>query len=541
MTGAVRRGPALLLTVLVLTIAFGAALRFAHLDTKVFWTDESYTALRVSGATEREMVLTLADGKPHAMAELRAFQRVRPGTRVTDTIDSLAREEPQHPPLFFVAERLWSERFGASASTLRMLPALASVLAIVAMFWLCRELMPVHTAPWIGAALVAVSPFQLAFAHEAREYSLWAALTLLANAALLRAVRTRRWSDAALYGLFACMGLYTDVLFAGVMLAHGLFVMLCERRATRDYAVATAAAVAGYVPWLVAYAQHRGVVASDIDWASHPMPLAMYAAKLAFNASAVFFDLEFEHRAYTIVAALVLALVALSLGVVVLRAPARLRTFILALLCVTTIGFIAKDGISHTYYATASRYLVPAWLALDLAVTYALAAGLASHRSRMRRTTTIALSGLLACGIAAVAVGTSKPVWWDNHTDAATPAIAGAVTRGVRPLVIVPYEHYPSLLVAQRYLDADDQFAIVPPGGRAPLPKPAQAAFVLSPTRAWRGEFLRENASLRLEPIDLGAIASDSSLADAFHRRLLQAQRREDEASQSLWRVLPLS
>lgn len=40
-------------------------------------------------------------------------------------------------------------------------------------------------------ALIAVSPFHVLYAQEAREYSLWTVTILLSSAALLRAMRVK--------------------------------------------------------------------------------------------------------------------------------------------------------------------------------------------------------------------------------------------------------------------------------------------------------------------------------------------------------------
>jgi mannosyltransferase len=85
----------------------------------------------------------------------------------------------QHPPLYYTLLHLWM-RLGDDAATVRMLSAAASTLTIPIIYALGRRL----AGLWIGllAALVlAVSPFHVRFAQEARMYAL---LALTASAAM---------------------------------------------------------------------------------------------------------------------------------------------------------------------------------------------------------------------------------------------------------------------------------------------------------------------------------------------------------------------
>jgi mannosyltransferase len=85
----------------------------------------------------------------------------------------------QHPPLYYTLLNLWM-RLGDSAATVRLLSAVLGTLTIPVIFLLGRRL----AGPRVGllAALVlAVSPFHVRFAQEARMYAM---LALLAAAAM---------------------------------------------------------------------------------------------------------------------------------------------------------------------------------------------------------------------------------------------------------------------------------------------------------------------------------------------------------------------
>ena len=100
----------------------------------------------------------------------------------------MVEENPHHPPLYYVINRIWGKIFGTSILAMRSLPAIISLLAFPCIHWLCLELFEESITGSVAIALIAVSPFHLAYAQEARQYSLWVVITLLSSEALLRLV-----------------------------------------------------------------------------------------------------------------------------------------------------------------------------------------------------------------------------------------------------------------------------------------------------------------------------------------------------------------
>jgi|GEM_PF-5244206 len=62
-----RTATAALCTVLAVAGLFGLAVRFAGDSTRLFWSDETVTALRVSGHTRAQFTAAVIDGKMHAV------------------------------------------------------------------------------------------------------------------------------------------------------------------------------------------------------------------------------------------------------------------------------------------------------------------------------------------------------------------------------------------------------------------------------------------------------------------------------------------
>jgi len=65
---------------------------------------------------------------------------------------------------------------------IRSLSAIISLLVFPGVYWLLPGIWVVNG--WIAIALIAVSPFHILYAQEAREYSLWTVTIALSSAAL---------------------------------------------------------------------------------------------------------------------------------------------------------------------------------------------------------------------------------------------------------------------------------------------------------------------------------------------------------------------
>jgi uncharacterized membrane protein len=230
---------------IIAVLAIGILFRFVNLDRKFYWIDENYTSLRVSGYTEAEIIKQISYQKITSPSDLQKYQQINPQKTLSNTLNSLATEDPQHPPLYYILARFWAQWFGSSVATMRSFAAVISLLVFPAIYWLAWELFESTAVAWIAIAIFAISPYHILFAQEARQYSLWTLTTILSSAALLRAMRPdvnqnpmlliSHWT---LYAVTAAMGLYTHLLFicvatpstsqllpTGAMLKHLLPIM----------------------------------------------------------------------------------------------------------------------------------------------------------------------------------------------------------------------------------------------------------------------------------------------------------------------------
>ncbi|MBF2074047.1 MAG: glycosyltransferase [Synechococcales cyanobacterium C42_A2020_086] len=206
---------------LLLWTTVGFVLRFANLTGKPLWTDEFSTLVFSLGnsflGVPLDQVITVD--------ELLQPLRPSPEAGIGSVIQNLFSES-NHPPLYFVLSHLWLKLFPTSPQgfvsvwAARSLAALFGVLAIPATFGLAWLGFRSLTVAHIAAALMAVSPFGVYLAQEARHYTLPILWILASLSCLMVAARILR--DRAMLPMGICI---TWILVNGLGIAtHYFFV-----------------------------------------------------------------------------------------------------------------------------------------------------------------------------------------------------------------------------------------------------------------------------------------------------------------------------
>ncbi|MCC6622675.1 MAG: glycosyltransferase family 39 protein [Deltaproteobacteria bacterium] len=447
------------LVAVALTIGVGLVARTQDLD-KPIWHDEVYTRVFATGHHSRDWIPALFTGRVTPRDEVLRFQRLDPDVGVGDTLAGLARDEPQHPPLYYLLARAWMGVFGDGLAALRVLSVLASLAALWAAAWLAREAFP-GPGPPVGPHVVmlfAASPFMALYAQEAREYALWSVWILAASAALLRALRldasepsrARRAKAWALWAALCALGLYTSLSHVSVILAQIAFVAWRERvrvrRATISAALALTLAAALFLPWGLLVWQHREAFVASMDWSRViVVPTSEVVATLGVNLSRPLLDLW-----PTIEGPLAIAAVALAVGLALAalvhlarRGPPSTRALFVALVVVPVGLLVVPDLAFGGIRSFSTRYLMPALAATLVAIGFLLAS---LPRPALRRAATTLVVGLALAGSLRT---TADEVPWPRALSAGLPAVARAIDAAERPLVLGDRErHHPGNLHA---------------------------------------------------------------------------------------------
>ncbi|MBD1925476.1 glycosyltransferase family 39 protein [Trichocoleus sp. FACHB-90] len=479
---------------IIILLILGVFFRFSNLDKKVYWRDETITSLQISGYTKEEVVREAFTGNVISIEDLQKYVRINPEKGLGDSIQSLIKEDPQHPPLYVMLGRFWVHLFGDSVAVTRSLSAVMSLLVLPCIYWLCLELFDSSLVGWIAVALIAVSPFHVLYAQEAREYSMWMVTILLSSAALLRAMRLKTKSSWGIYAATLILGFYTYLLSILIAAGHGIYVIAVERfrlnKTAIAYLVSSLVASISFIPWLV---QIHEVDAAS--WTDDKLPiLSLFKAWIgAFRR--VFLDLHFNIAGienYLVMPFIIafLSLAIYSLYFVCRQTQIRVWLFIFTLIGVTGLTLIIPDLIFGGQRSAIARYLTPCYLGIQLAVAYLLANKIFSGSQQQLWkgiTTGLFLAGVVSCA--------SMPITetsWHKATN--SPQLVSIINKANKPLLISTnhYDNLSEILSYSYLLEPKVKLQLVTEPN---LPKIADGfsdVFVLHPSKEWLSKLEKE-------------------------------------------------
>jgi uncharacterized membrane protein len=409
-----------------LVLGVGMGLRFANLLGKPVWIDEAFSLFHVSGFSEEKVTPRLVEMSPVSVQELLQYQGLSLKNSIWGTIDNIANNAPELPPLYFLLLRCWMTIFGNTVAAARSLSSIFSLWTFPAMYWLCWELFATPLIAWYAMALLAVSPFQLLMAQEIRPYSLWTVCFLVASAALLRSQRTQEKRAWLVYTIAMIAAMYTHLFSVLIWVVHTVYLLVTERRWTktlRNYLGAGGAIVLAFLPWI-----YLGFI--DPNSPNYKPFTDSYGSVitlvkgLARGIALFFVDFNLNEQSpkpllvtYLGVMAMTIALVGYCFWYLCRRAPGRAKWF-LGLMVVLPIGlFLASDLLTNANRTSITRYFTPCGIAMEIAIAYTIAAKRTLRFQSadlwtrwQKRAGAILLAGLLSCGWFVAA-----PHWW--HKD----------------------------------------------------------------------------------------------------------------------------
>ncbi|MBE9064034.1 glycosyltransferase family 39 protein [cf. Phormidesmis sp. LEGE 11477] len=396
--------------IVVIAIALGVLVRVTNLAQPVYWVDEVATSMRVSGYTQAEVVAQVANELPLSVSDLQRFQTIRSaaeGTPIDRPLANLMRvlaQSPEHAPLYFVLARFWAEIFGMSATAMRSLPVVFGLLGLPAMYGLCQALFSdqstqgrweqvgigqrhsplsvktaasAKTAAQVAVVLLAVSPFFVAYAQEARPYSLWILLLLLTTQFLWRSLQTnqRQWWIG--YGLCLVLALYTSLLTVLVVLGQGLAVLLWHRRRVVAYGMVSAIALSALLPWVWVVFTQWQTLQSNTRWMEIFTPIWATLGTWFYSLAVLFFDVPVAEQPLifglqVITAAMTIGLIGYASWFFIRQTRPQLWGVVLATAFSIPGALLLIDLVRSGQAAATPRYLMPTHLAVLIALAYLL-------------------------------------------------------------------------------------------------------------------------------------------------------------------------
>ena len=202
--------------ILLLLLIAGAFLRFFNLTYTGLWLDEIYS-----------------------------MKAVVPGSSISDIYEYSKHDQP---PIFFLLLHGWLKLFGYSDFSGRALMCTFGLLGIIAIYFLGREVGGQRVGIFC-AFITTLNWFHVGISTEMRFYALLFLLSTLSYLFFLRALKTTKIVDLALYAIVTSLTLNTHyfgmVLFLSQVIIFILNVIFFERRVQSIAAVIVAGAIAG--------------------------------------------------------------------------------------------------------------------------------------------------------------------------------------------------------------------------------------------------------------------------------------------------------
>ncbi|MBD2531455.1 glycosyltransferase [Nostoc flagelliforme FACHB-838] len=254
----------------------GISLRLANLTAKPPWTDEFSTLVFSLGNTFLSVPLDQAIAPDILLQPLQP----NPGATVDDVVHNLATQD-NHPPLYFVLAYFWMKLFPSEGGLVslfaaRSLPAIIGAASIPCFYVLGRVAFRSNLVGHLTAAMIAVSPYGVFLAQEARHYTLailWVTGSLTCLLIATRHIQNRTplpiWVALFWVGINA-LGIATHYFFSLTLCTEAVvliflawhqqtntkFSLLFSPPWRRIYAVAVGTCVAGLI-WIPTLLENR--------------------------------------------------------------------------------------------------------------------------------------------------------------------------------------------------------------------------------------------------------------------------------------------
>ncbi len=467
-----------------LLIGLGIFFRFGHLDQKSIWFDETFTLLAISGHTVAEVQQDITNKGILPITVLDQYQHLNPDRNVNDTIRYLMTSDPQHPPLYYGLARLWTQVFGDSLTGVRSLSAVISLLVFPSAYWLCLELFESSVVGWVAMALMAVSPLEVFFAQDARQYGLWIVTILVSSAALLRTLRRETWGNWSLYCFTLIIGLYTHLLTVFVAIAHGIYV-LCQQRfyfnkTLRNYLLSISVGFLVFTPWIFILIKNLSLAQKLTSFLSLLKLNNLFDLIVIILAqiSRIFFDLNLDsylpwiHQSfldtnqviYSLISGTLTLLLIFYILYFLLKQGIKQSSFFLIILGIFPfLCLLLPDLILGGVRSTIVRYQMPLYLSLQIAIAYILTVYILQEKKWQQTIGYCLIMGFLLAGLVSDIFLFEANTWWIQLDNKGALATANYINKFDNSLYLTSSEfvNIGSLLVLNHLLKSTTNILIL--------------------------------------------------------------------------------
>jgi len=204
------------ITLLILLMLAAVGLRLAGITFDSLWLDEGYQSM-ADAVGQRLPDFTALNGEPYLF-------KFGPPQPLDTVLANFRAVDPLCPPLYAVLLNRWMALFGQGDLAVRLPSTLLSLGQLAVVVFMALRFFGKRAALFAGI-LVAVSPFDIYYAQEARMYTLTTFMAALSSAALLALLTARSLKGATL----AWLPVYVGATWALINSHYtGLFIPLFQ-------------------------------------------------------------------------------------------------------------------------------------------------------------------------------------------------------------------------------------------------------------------------------------------------------------------------
>lgn len=441
--------PSIWRSIFLVILVASVIMRFINLHYKLYWADETFTLLRVHGHTKQELVQGAVNGQVTPIKDLQKFQTPTPEKNTIDVIKGLGTEDPKHTPLYFVLTHFWVNIFGSSPTAIRSVSAIFSVLTLRVAYWFCIELFESSFIATVATLLIAVSPFHILFAQEARMYSLHILTILLSSAIVLRAIRRQTKQDWFIYTGTVILGFYTHLIFGFVAVTHGIYIVvnygIRNKKILTNYLQSTLLALLAFSPWLFLILSQINKVVETVSWINNPLAFNDLLTGWQVHFSRIFFDItpiylrDNTENAFWWLTIRALILLTLFAVYFLHKAPKKASSFLWILTFLPVLTLAIPDIIFGGTRSIQLRYSIIPYLGYLLILAYLLGTKVKENQKHSQLSKVIwrtVIAAIIVMSITSWSLNFQQKAWWNKYYNYENPQLAQIVNQSKSPLIV---------------------------------------------------------------------------------------------------------
>jgi mannosyltransferase len=206
---------------------------------------------------------------------------IRSALKFTSLVSLIVKDEGRMV-LYYVLLRGWLN-FGSDEFTIRLLSVLFSVASVPVLYATVRRLFHQRVANY-AAFLIALNPFVVRYAQEARSYSLFMFFAILSTYFFVRWVQKPSTGNIAGWVIASVLGIYSHLFQVWMIAAQGVSLLFLPWKSIRWFGILMGSLAIGvmFLPILL-WSFDNGV--TGVTWILKPDAFIIYDAFRQFSGS----------------------------------------------------------------------------------------------------------------------------------------------------------------------------------------------------------------------------------------------------------------